>query len=190
MALMGKIPLPGPRGALDELRSLPNVRLMTRTTAFGLYDGQVVGLSQRLMYAMRANLAERYWVVRTQKIILATGAIERPIAFGNNDRPGVMLAGALLTYLNAYGVLPGQAGLIFTNNDSAYQTARALAAQGVEVTLVDSRDQGRPPLAMGRSGHRGVEWPRHRRRDGPPARIGARGWSIYPRARCALWLAI
>ena len=140
--------------ALAELANLPNVRLMTRTTAFGLYDSQVVGLSERLVASKQGDLAERYWVVRTKKIILATGAIERPIAFGGNDRPGVMLAGSLLTYLNGYGILPGKKALIFTNNDSAYQAADALAANGAELTLVDPREDA-PAAGQGVTVKRG-----------------------------------
>lgn len=133
--------------ALAELDSLPNAQVLIKTTAFGLYDGQVVGLYERLDDPDPSALQGRYWVVRTNKIILATGAHERPIAFANNDRPGVMLAGALQSYAQDYGVLPGFAPLIFTNNDSAYLTAETLLKAGARsLTLVDSRAEVNPAL--------------------------------------------
>ena len=128
--------------ALGELATLPNVRMLPKTTAFGLYDGQVAGLLQRLDPSVlnQDTLTERYWTLRCKKIILATGAIERPIAFAGNDRPGVMLANALGTYARQFAVVPGEAPLIFTNNDSAYAIATELRHLGVKsVTLVDSR---------------------------------------------------
>ncbi len=133
--------------ALAELESLANAQVLAKTTAFGLYDGQVVGLYQRLDDPDPSALQARYWVVRTKKIILATGAHERPIAFANNDRPGVMLVGALQAYAQDYGVLPGFAPLIFTNNDSAYLTAETLLKAGAwSLTLVDSRAEIDPAL--------------------------------------------
>ncbi|MEL7089663.1 MAG: sarcosine oxidase subunit alpha, partial [Planctomycetota bacterium] len=79
-------------------------------------------------------------IVRAQRIILATGAVERPFAFGNNDTPGVMLASAAATYVNRYGVAPGKRIVLGTNNDSAYHSAMALAGAGIETTVLDSRD--------------------------------------------------
>ncbi len=77
--------------------------------------------------------------------MLTAGATERPIAFGNNDRPGVMLAGAVRTYVNRYGATPGQKVGVFTNNDDGWRTAADLHAKGVEIAaVIDSRDQ--PPF--------------------------------------------
>ena len=81
--------------------------------------------------------------------ILATGAIERSIAFGGNDRPGVMSVNAGRAYLNRYGILPGQRIVIATNNDSAYPAARDLSKAGAEVTLVDARAASAPSLPDG-----------------------------------------
>ena len=132
---------------LAELESLPNAQVLTKTTAFGLYDGQIAGLVQRLDDPDPAGLQARYWVVRTRKIILATGAQERPLAFANNDRPGVMLVSALHSYVQDYGVLPGFAPILFTNNDSAYLTAQTLLDAGARsLTLVDSRAEVNPVL--------------------------------------------
>ncbi|MCP4936353.1 MAG: sarcosine oxidase subunit alpha, partial [bacterium] len=83
---------------------------------------------------------QRLWKIRTKQVVLATGAHERPLAFSNNDRPGVMLADSLATYINRYGVLPGRSILIFTNNDSAYRLAVYAARAGAEVRVVDSRN--------------------------------------------------
>lgn len=121
------------------------VRIMTRTTAFGLYDYGTAGLLERVTdhltvkpdYAPR----QRFWTVRAAATILATGALERTAAFENNDRPGVMTAAAARTYLNRYGVLPGQNIVLSTNNDSAYVTAAELAQAGAKVTLVDLRTE-------------------------------------------------
>jgi sarcosine oxidase, subunit alpha len=80
------------------------------------------------------------WHVRARRVVLATGAHERPVAFAGNDRPGVMLSGAVLTYLDRYGVLPGERAVVFTTNDAGYQTARALRGAGAQVAaIVDVR---------------------------------------------------
>ncbi|MEM1385049.1 MAG: 2Fe-2S iron-sulfur cluster-binding protein [Pseudomonadota bacterium] len=131
-------------------QALTKVRVLTRATAFGLYDGNVVGVYERL----RDHLAEpdphvprgAIRIVRPRHVILATGAIERPIAFGNNDRPGVMLAGAMEVYARRFGTAPGSRAVIATNNDSAYAAATLLASSGVVVTLLEARDHA-PDLA-------------------------------------------
>jgi len=129
--------------AVKELSALPNVRVMTRTTVFGAYDGMTFGLLERVS----DHLAEppphqprqRYWRLRCRQAVLATGAIERPIVFGNNDLPGIMLASAVRTYLNRFGVLPGREVVAFTTNDSAYGAAIDLAKAGAKVTVADVR---------------------------------------------------
>ena len=118
-------------------------RIMTRTTAFGLYDFGTAGLLERvtdhIANADKHLPRHRTWTVRAKHTILATGAIERMVAFGNNDRPGVMTVNAARTYLNRYGVLVGQEIVVATNNDSAYQTAAELSIAGAQVSLLDSR---------------------------------------------------
>jgi sarcosine oxidase subunit alpha len=110
------------------------VKIMTRTTAFGLYDYGVAGLLERITdhqsLPSKYDPRQRFWTIRTKHIILATGAIERPIAFGNNDRPGVMSVSAARTYLNRFAILPGQKIIICTNNDSAYHPALELSKAG------------------------------------------------------------
>ncbi|MCF1481317.1 MULTISPECIES: sarcosine oxidase subunit alpha [Rhizobium/Agrobacterium group] len=127
-----------------ELETLPNVQSLARTTAFGWYDGNVFGAVERVQKHIAVPAAnrpvERLWRIAAKKAILATGAEERPLVFGGNDIPGVMMAGAMRRYLNHYGVAPGKKTAIFTTNDSGYALAADLEAAGVRVTaLIDSR---------------------------------------------------
>ncbi len=126
----------------DELRSLPNVTVRTRTTAQGLYDDNLVVLAQRhdTHDAGKGKPRLRLISLRAKSIIFATGAIERPLVFSNNDRPGVMLASAVRTYLNRFGIAPLKRTLIVTNNDTAYKTAFDLAEAGIAVTMADHRN--------------------------------------------------
>ncbi len=125
---------------LAELKSLPNVRLMTRTTVTGAYDGGTYGALERVgLHVARPPKdlpRECFWRIVAKRAILAAGAQERQIAFPMNDRPGVMTAGAVRAYLNRWGVAPGQAVTIFANNDNAHRTARDFAAAGVRVAAV------------------------------------------------------
>jgi sarcosine oxidase, subunit alpha len=109
-------------------------RVMTRTTAYGVYDGNLVCAWERRMAEPDA-----LWRIRPQKIVIAAGAIERPLIVPDNDRPGVMSADAALVYLKRFGVLVGKRVVVATNNDSAYAVAEALAEAGAEVEIVDAR---------------------------------------------------
>ncbi len=126
-----------------ELRSLPNVRILTRTTVTGAYDhGSYAALERVGLHApLKPDLPrECFWRITAAQAILATGALERPIAFPNNDRPGILLASALQTYLNRYGTVPGADVTLFANNDNARTVARQLIAAGVKVAaILDSR---------------------------------------------------
>jgi len=126
-----------------ELRKMPDVKILCRSTAFGYQDHNLVTITQRLTehlpVSMRKGTRELLWKVRAKRVILATGAQERPIVFGNNDLPGVMLASAVSSYLHRYAVLPGRNAVVFTNNDSGYQCALDLKAAGAQVTVVDPR---------------------------------------------------
>lgn len=127
-----------------ELASLPGVFLLPRTTVAGNYDHNVTTLLQR---GDGGNWRECFWTVRPRSIVLATGAIEQGLIFANNDRPGIMLAGAIRHYLNRYAVAAGRQAVIATNNDTAYQTASDLCARGLGVrAVVDSRPQVRDQL--------------------------------------------
>jgi methylglutamate dehydrogenase subunit C len=118
-------------------------RILTRTTASGYWEHDLVTLTQRLAEPGQVppnGVAQRLWHVRAGQVILATGSIERPMAFAHNDRPGVMLSQAARTYAQRFGVLPGKRVVIATNNDDAYRTAHALKNAGAEiVAILDAR---------------------------------------------------
>lgn len=130
--------------ALSELRSLPNVTIMARTTVFGWYDDNVFGAVERVQKHVAVPQAklpvERLWRIVARRALMATGAEERPLVFGGNDRPGVMMAGAVRTYANRFGVASGKSVAIFTNGSAGYRTASDLAGHGVEIAaIIDSR---------------------------------------------------
>ncbi|MBP7242270.1 sarcosine oxidase subunit alpha [Amaricoccus sp.] len=134
-----------------ELNALPNVTVMTRTTAIGYYHQNLVGLCQRLTDHLAAPPAgaprERLWKVRAREVVLAQGALEKPLVFDGNDRPGVMLAGAAQTYLNRYGVRVGDRPAVVTAHDSAWHIAFDLAESGTRpAVIVDVRDTVDPAL--------------------------------------------
>ncbi|WP_321799406.1 sarcosine oxidase subunit alpha family protein [Caballeronia sp. J97] len=144
-----------------ELRKMPDVKILSRSTAFGYQDHNLVTITQRLTehlpVSRRSGTRELMWKVRAKRVVLATGAHERPIVFGNNDLPGIMLASAVSTYLHRYAVLPGRQAVVFTNNDDAYQCALDLKAAGADVTVVDPRpaeSKGTLPAAARRYGVR------------------------------------
>jgi len=137
---------------VSELQAMSEVTLLNRGTAFGYHDYNFVTVNQRLTdhlpIAERKSGREKVWQIRAHQVVLAAGASERPIVFANNDRPGIMLASAVSTYVNRYAVKPGNRVLIFTNNDSAYQTALDCKAAGIEIAaVVDSRVQSGSELA-------------------------------------------
>ena len=124
-----------------ELAAMPNVRLMTRTTVTGAYDDGTIGALERVSLHRAPSDAPRecFWRISTKRAILAAGALERPIAHPDNDRPGVMLASGLVGQMGRYGVNPGKV-VIFSNNESGLQVARSLTAQGIEIAAyVDPR---------------------------------------------------
>ncbi len=132
------------RAQENALLALPEARILTRTTATGYYDHNLVTLVERMtdhdVRAQPHRPRERLWKVRARHVVLATGAHERHIAFGNNDLPGVMLAAAAQRYVSEYAVLPGRCAVVFTNNASGYAAALALAQSGVDIAaVVDSR---------------------------------------------------
>ncbi|MBB6221369.1 sarcosine oxidase subunit alpha family protein [Rhizobium leguminosarum] len=145
---------------LAELERLPNVRRLSRMTVFGWYDDNVFGAVERVQKHVALpdpeRPVERLWRIVARQAILATGAEERPLVFGGNDIPGVMMAGAMRSYLNRQAVAPGQSTVIFTTNDTAYDTAADLEAAGLAVAaIVDSRPdagkgwQGRAEVLKG-----------------------------------------
>ncbi|SEM22108.1 sarcosine oxidase subunit alpha [Roseovarius tolerans] len=131
-------------GVVAELAAMANVRLMPRSTVYGAYDHGVYGVLERCtdhLASSGGKPRQVLWRVYSRHAVLAAGATERPIAFGNNDRPGVMLAGAVRAYANRWGVAPGRRVAVFTNSDDGWRTAADLAAKGVEVpAVIDTRD--------------------------------------------------
>ena len=129
-------------------------RILTRTTASGYWEHDLLTLTQRLSEPGQTpthGVAQRLWHVRAGQVILASGSIERPMAFAHNDRPGVMLSQALRSYARRFGVIPGKRLVIATNNDDAYKTAQALKDAGAQiVAILDAR----PAPAGANSGHR------------------------------------
>ena len=128
----------------DALVDAVKVHVLPRTTAVGHWHHNYLLLFERVTDHDPALLGSgsprhRLWKVRAKQVILATGAIERPLAFANNDRPGIMLASAARAMVTRYGVAPGLHGVVFTNNDDAYLTALTLRKNGVGVRVVDSR---------------------------------------------------
>jgi sarcosine oxidase subunit alpha len=138
--------------AIAELAAMPEVTLLPRTTVFGYHDHNYLTLLERRTDhlgpgATPGRSRQRVWHVRAKEVVLATGAHERPLVFNGNDRPGVMLAGAVETYIRRYAVRPGNRAVLFTNNDSAYETALALADSGVDVSaIIDVRQRVRSAL--------------------------------------------
>jgi sarcosine oxidase, subunit alpha len=130
-----------------ELRRLPEMRLLPATTVVGHYDGNYLVAVERVgeLVGPTAPLGlprQRLWHIRARRVVLAAGAIERPLVFAGNDRPGIMLAGAVETFLHRYAVVPGRRAVLYANHDDAYPLAPALAAAGVAVAaIVDPRPE-------------------------------------------------
>ena len=130
--------------SFPELATFSNVRLMPRTTVFGCYDGGTYGALERVSDHQSVPAPhqprQRLWHIVAKQTVLASGAVERGIVFGGNDRPGAMMSGAVRTYANRFAVAAGRRVLIFTNNNSGWYTARDLYFHGIEVVaIVDAR---------------------------------------------------
>jgi len=134
-----------------ELATHPEVMLLKRTAPVGYYGDNLVVLNQQVQdhqpLTDRESLKprQRMWRIRAREVVQATGAIERPLIFDGNDRPGIMLAGAVRSYLNRYGVIPGRNAAVFTNNNAAWQTAFDLYHSGGGIAaIIDTRPQIEP----------------------------------------------
>ncbi|WP_103764385.1 sarcosine oxidase subunit alpha family protein [Roseovarius confluentis] len=158
-----------------RLAAMGNVRVMTRTAVVGGYDQGTYAALERLATEADRALKGCFWRIVAKRSVLAAGAIERPVAFANNDRPGVMMAGALRAYVNRWRVCPGRRVAVFANSDAGHRTARDLKAAGVHVSaLIDARadavcDLDVPFYAGGQVcgtvGRKGVEAVRFRQGD-------------------------
>lgn len=146
--------------ALSRLAAMPEVTVLPRTTAFGFQDHNLVTLVERrsdhLPVGHAPAFRERVWKVRANQVVLATGAHERPLVFANNDLPGIMLAGAVASYIRRYAVRPGRSALVFTNNDAGYEAALALKSAGAQVRVIDARAAISGSLGE-RARHAGIE---------------------------------
>ncbi|MEP7206372.1 MAG: sarcosine oxidase subunit alpha family protein [Casimicrobiaceae bacterium] len=146
-------------GISDALRAMPNVHVLTRTTAVGIYDHNLVTLVERVTDHLSATPArlprERLWKIRAKEVVVAAGAFERLLVFPGNDLPGVMLASAAQRYVNEFAVTPGRRAAVFTNNDSGYAVALALRAAAIDVAVVvDVRPDGVASAAARQAGLR------------------------------------
>jgi heterotetrameric sarcosine oxidase alpha subunit len=128
---------------IAELKEMPNVIVKNRSQVFGYYDHNMLVMSERisdhLPKTKKYSPKERLWYIRAKEVVISSGSIERPLVFGNNDTPGVMLSSAAKEYLKVYGVLVGKKPLIFTNNDSGYETAIEFKKNGVDPVILDTR---------------------------------------------------
>jgi sarcosine oxidase subunit alpha len=134
-----------------KLAANSKVTLLRRANAFGYFAHNMIGVAERLSehQASPAKGAprERLWQIRAREVVLATGAIERPLVFPDNDRPGILLADAARTYLNRYGVLPGKRVVVATGHDEAYRAALNLHKAGVTIAAIaDARPNPKGPL--------------------------------------------
>ncbi len=169
-ALGGSAPWSAPAEIEEHaafLRGQDHVRVLSNATVFGAYDHLSFGMLERREHAPDGWARDRLWTLRARACVLATGAIERPMVFPDNDRPGVMSASAALDYLRRHGVLVGESIVVATNNDSAYVVAEALRQAGAAVTLADVRAAARPidgvrvipgSAVLATGAHGGVRW--------------------------------
>ena len=128
------------RATLAALKQNARVTLLARSTAFGYFPHNLIGVNEKLtdhLASAPPHLPrERLWQVRAREVVLATGALERPLVFPGNDRPGIMLAGAARDYLHRYGVRCGSRAVIAAGCDEAYQAALDLHAAGVTIAAI------------------------------------------------------
>ena len=128
---------------ITELKEMPNVIVKNRAQVFGYYDHNMLVMSERindhLPKSKKYSPKQRLWYIRAKEVVISSGSIERPLVFGNNDTPGVILSSAAKEYLKVYGVLVGRNPLIFTNNDSAYETAIEFKKNGIWPIVLDTR---------------------------------------------------
>ncbi len=127
-----------------ELEALPNVRIIRRATVFGVYDGGTYAALERVADHLAAPAPfmprQRIWRIVARRSVLAAGANERPLVFGGNDRPGIMLASAARTYINRFAAAPGRRVAVFTAGDDGWRTARDAMRAGVEIAaVIDAR---------------------------------------------------
>ena len=136
---------------ISQLKSMPNVIVKNRSQVFGYYDHNMMVMCERtkdhIENPSEFTPRQKLWYIRAKEVIISTGSIERPLTFGNNDRPGIILASAAKEYMKVYGVLVGKKPIIFTNNDSAYDTAIDFKKNGIDPIIIDTRDDSQSSVA-------------------------------------------
>ncbi|TIR15766.1 MAG: sarcosine oxidase subunit alpha [Mesorhizobium sp.] len=135
--------------AVAELAAMPDVRIMTRTSLFGVYDGGTYGAIERvndhLPVPPEHQVRQRLWRIVAKRCVVAAGAIERPVVFAGNDTPGVMMASAMRSYINRYAATPARRIALFTNNEDGWRTAETAIAAGLQVAaVIDARPDVSP----------------------------------------------
>jgi len=136
---------------ISQLKSMPNVIVKNRSQVFGYYDHNMMVMCERtkdhIENPSEFTPRQKLWHIRAKEVIISTGSIERPLTFGNNDRPGIILASAAREYMKVYGVLVGKKPIIFTNNDSAYDTAIDFKKNGIDPIIIDTREDSQSSVA-------------------------------------------
>ena len=135
------------RKEIDSLKNLKNLTIKTRTSLAAYHSYNYLLARENLTDHLNLNersgkIRQRLWKIRAKKVIIATGSIERPLIFNNNDRPGIMLSSSIKKYIDYFGVKCGDKISLFTNNDSAYETAVSLSKSGTTVnSIIDIREK-------------------------------------------------
>jgi len=136
---------------VSQLKSMSNVIVKNRSQVFGYYDHNMMVMCERtkdhIENPSEFTPRQKLWHIRAKEVIISTGSIERPLTFGNNDRPGIILASAAREYMKVYGVLVGKKPIIFTNNDSAYDTAIDFKKNGIDPIIIDTREDSKSSVA-------------------------------------------
>ncbi|RUY81558.1 sarcosine oxidase subunit alpha family protein, partial [Mesorhizobium sp. M7A.F.Ca.CA.001.10.2.1] len=134
---------------LAELADMPDVRIMTRTALFGVYDGGAYGAIERvndhLPSPPQHQVRQRLWRIVAKRCVVAAGAIERPIVFAGNDTPGVIMASAMRTYVARYAATPAKRLALFTNNEDGWRTVETALGAGLQIAaVIDARSEVSP----------------------------------------------
>jgi len=134
---------------IEGLNKLPNLIIKNRTSVAAFHGYNYLLLRENLtdhlsIEERKDKIRQRLWKIRAKKVVIATGAIERPLIFSNNDRPGIILSSSVKKYIDFYAVKTGENISLFTNNDSAYETAISLNKSGVKVkVIIDIRENSK-----------------------------------------------
>ena len=140
------------KNEIKELKKLNNLEVKIRTSVAAYHGYNFLLARENLTDHLNKNekqkkIRQRLLKIRAKKVIIATGAIERPLIFNNNDRPGIMLSSAVKKYADYYGVISGRKTVFFTNNDSAYESAISLHNKGIGVkAIIDIRDKSKSKI--------------------------------------------